>query len=578
MLLENPFFVREIRALGRREFAVVCRWLLLQCLFLGAAVLLLEGHPWDVGPYARRPLGLGAMCLVHYFACVSVGSALGQRLLLAEHQKRTLEGVLLISRSPWVWVPLKLMFPAALLGLFWLAAAPFYAVVAVRGHALPHELLACALVSLLAGAAGMSNSLLVSPESWPGFPVERRRRPLARWLEEGLPATWVLLLLFWRLVGETLPEALGHRPAGARTMVLLGNAYPAEQVLHLQVAALVLAALATTWSTANPTSRLALVLGRGLPPAALGLMYGLLVAMQWARLPGWARLLWAVGLPAVWLWAHRPRGVRSSPVRREDSASEREILALQGRWDNAVFIRDLRALLRSENLGRGVIRNVLAFLAIPASLAGFTLVFGPPEPRPLEAVVLRTGYVSTVLGPIFLFTVPVLFALRVRRLWNAERTRETLGQLINAPLTETDMVKGRWAACALAMAPALLGALVCCGLGVITLLQQRPEGLPGYLLSLGFWIPYGVAIGAVAGDVPVPKPRGWHWLLIIPFVAGPWIALPLSLRAIFALDGWPDELPGVVLAAVILYPGLAWGTFQASRRNLEVLRLQEGKM
>lgn len=571
MLLDNPYFIRDVRALGRREFARLCRWLVFQSLGLAAALALLEGYPWRIpDPAVRTGLMLPLLCMTHWFSCLLAGFGAGQRVFLAEHQKQTLESVLLVSRSPWLWVPAKLLYPLYTVLLVWFAGLPFYWAVGLRSLHGFTPLAVCALLPLLAGITGLCHSLLASPESWPGSPGKRRRRPLAVWIEENLPAVWLELLLFRHTAWEVLPWALGYRAEASRVS-LLGLTVTSDQLLGFQLGVLALGALGTAWSVGNPGSPVAGALGRMLRLGMLATLYGIFVAVQWPRLSPLERLFWLAALPALYFWSNRPqRGKRGR--RPEDPRSEPEIRALQEWWDNPLFIRDLRALLRSDPLRKSVVRHSLEYLAIPLVLALLTLAFGPPEPRPLEAVITRTGLLCAVLGPAFLFANGLAFSSRARRLWDAEKARDTLGQLLGAPLREGELVTGRWGACLLVVAPSLLGTLLCCLIGVIQMASQYPRGLMAYLMMLLFWLAYGVALAAGAANVPVPKARAWQVLLAIPYVLGPLFYLPFSLVAIFQFEevGW--EFPATVLLAVVLYGALTWAFYAASVRNITWLR------
>src|SRR5687768_11476996 len=95
MAYENPFFVKEVRALSRSRFAPVSGPLMLQSLLLFVPLLLLERIlALDLdSEVARKAISLVLLGLLHAGGCAAAGWAMGRRVLIAEHRQGALESL-----------------------------------------------------------------------------------------------------------------------------------------------------------------------------------------------------------------------------------------------------------------------------------------------------------------------------------------------------------------------------------------------------------------------------------------------------------------------------------------------------
>jgi hypothetical protein len=575
LVLDNPFFARDARQFGRREFAGLCRWLTFQSAFLLVALLIPELIPAGLArAWVQSALALPLFFLIHWISCYLIGVGMGNRLLFNEHQRRTLEGLQLIARSPWRWVPEKLIFSFYGLLMVWSAGLPFYWMIAVRGVMGVNELAILAGLDLAPGLVGIAQMLLSSPESWQGMPPELRRRPLARWIEEGLPPRWVMLQLWWYTFLSVVPWALGFRTHGKFT-VLFGHAMTGGQVIGIELSLLWAGALGTAWAAANPGGRLAGALARVLRMVCLVGLYGVFVAGLWFRASQWERILWAAALPVVLAWSNRPSRGRKAGRRAEDRRAQGEFRFLQRGWDNPLFIRDLRALLRPASLGASLPRAFLEVFAAPIILAGLTFMVGPPPAHFWREWLERSTSACAITAPAMLGAAGLNFAGRVRRFWEAERLRGTLPQLLNAPLGSAEIVGGRWAAGAVRALPFALAALLCAAVGIYTVSRSEQLSLVAYVGLLGICAVYGLGLGGLVSGIPMPVSRFWHFLILVPVLAGPLILLPSGVAGVVTPISIPDWWGPSLGAGYIAYPLLAAGSFWTAVRNIEWLRSRD---
>jgi hypothetical protein len=575
IVLDNPFFARDARQLGRREFPGLCRWLAFQSTFLLAALIGPELVSNETARlWVRSALGLPGFFLIHWISCYFIGVGMGNRLLFNEHQKRTLEGLQLIARSPWRWVPEKLLFSLYGLLMVWSTGLPFYWIIAVRGVMGVRELTVLAGLNLLPGLLGIAQMLLSSPESWPGMPPELRRRPLARWIEEGLPPRWLSLQLWWYTFLTVIPWALGFQSQGRMAMVF-GWVLTSGQVVAIQMGLLWAAALATAWATANPGGRLATALARILRLVALISLYALFVGGLWSRAREWERILWAVGPPALLAWSNRPSGRRRMLRRGEDRRAEGEIRVFQGLWDNPLFIRDLRALLRPASLVTSFPRAFLEVFAGPVILAALTFFVGPPPADFWREWLDRAQYACAIAAPVMVGASGLVFAARVRRFWEAERLRGTLPQLLTAPLGAADIVAGRWAAGVVRTLPFACAAALCAVVGVGALARLESMSLEAYIALLALCAAYGLGLGGLVSGIPMPQSRFWHLLILVPVLAGPLLLLPNGVAGVVMPIGIPNWWAPSLIVGYLAYPLLAAGCFWTAVRNIEWLRRRD---
>src|SRR4051794_35680423 len=94
-LPENPFFRREVRALGRRGFLAVLGPVLIQWTLAFVPLLLLEFPP-DRSPHVTELLAALCLGVGQAIVCGAVGWSFGRRVFAEEQRQRTLEALRMI--------------------------------------------------------------------------------------------------------------------------------------------------------------------------------------------------------------------------------------------------------------------------------------------------------------------------------------------------------------------------------------------------------------------------------------------------------------------------------------------------
>jgi hypothetical protein len=454
MPVENAFFLKELRALGRRQFAPVAWPLLLQTVLLIFPLLMMErlvgAELEDLR--ARQGLALALLGLAHAIVTGSAGWAMGSRVLLEEHRQNTLESLLLVSVSPWRWLPRKLVFPLHGLTVVWLAALPSYAALVLRGHFTPGDLAPGLILSGAAGLVSFGAALLQPPQGLRSRLSQRVSVPdlVSDLSHVGLPY-WIGLILL-RLGWDWLMAVAGGGGAAFRESPFFWAVLRSDVALAALLLVFTIAALGSAFAAAYPASAAAERLRWWSRLLAIGAAYYLFVGYTWPGSRPIFRIAALAGPPVLLL--ARPLLSRSRRAgRREDRGAAREIRWLAGLTDNPVFLRDLRVALRPAGLTRQALMNALGLVLGVALVGGLSLVpfagfmAGSWGSRgPWQQILAQVVGVTLLIG--FWVAVPALLTYGSRSLahWQAERRQDTLGQLFSSPLSTEQLVRGRWGA------------------------------------------------------------------------------------------------------------------------------------
>lgn len=499
LLPENPFFVREVRAFGRRGLGLLAWPLMVQALFLCVPLLVMERaaagqlQPVD----AWRGLSLVFLGLGHAAVSGGVGWIAGKRVLGEEHRRRALDGLRLLTRNPAGWLAQKLVFPLYVVGLVWSAALPYYAATALRGHFLPGQLAPGALLALCLGLLTFGAALLAPAEGLRS-PIRsgKRVRPAAAWsdvLRMGLPA-WIALVLL-RLAFDWMLYALNMRPSPFRSAPFFGASFATDQGLAVLFSAYAVTCFGAAHAVVNPAGQWSTKLRDGARILGVAVAYGLFLGYQWPGVMTLGFALMALGgcaaavlaaLPAE--WRERLTPARGKRPRGEDRLSARELAGLARRWDNAVFVRDLRVALRGGGLLRQFALNSggLCLLTVAMTGAGAPFLGAPVAPGGGGSSLAQRLALSAIAVSSWLM-LPALLAYGGRSLasWGTERRCSTLLQVFASPLATETVVRGRW------IAAVLVGLARSLPAPLIFLAGLLVVGSPGEILfhlGLGFWL------------------------------------------------------------------------------------------
>lgn len=545
MPFENPFFTREVRARVRKAWAPLC-WLLLLSALAPLSGMWVGARQWSLIAGASaveiRGLLLVVAAGLHAVVCGVAGWGLGATVFGREYQENTLESLRLITASPWVWTLQKLVFPLYALLVVWLAAAPSYLALSMRGHALPSTLWTG---MLLAGSVGLLTfgAALVAPPERIGLPLAAERvLPLAQRLELQ-SVRGVSLLLGWEVL------ALGTEWIGAgaydhavrfQTHALFGLFPLRSDQYFLGLLALFLGcALACAWASADPASAAARRLRLFARRFTAAIAYLLLVGLTW-RGAHWFWQTLLIGFPAVQLLRVRAEVRRARAKgrarRSEDRHAAGEIAAIQRMSDNPVLIRDLRVALRGAGMRAAFLTQcgiilALAFcvaLLVSSGFWGFRSRLGAPYLLQLYAGLLAWiywwGWVVVLLRT----------AVQGAAQWAAERRMRTVPQLLLSPLRGRDVVLGRWAAALLPGFVAVVPWAV--AQGVCGLFVDQRSGPTNWTLITNLWEASmaGVLSLGMAGAIREPTTRR----LRLYFAGGPTALVVAEILLLFWSFTW----------------------------------------
>lgn len=444
VLPENPFLALELRrlrgpALRMRMALPAAAVVVVPSLGLAllAALLGLRVLPPEL-------LRMGSLTEVlrgvftAFLAALGIAAGLhaGRRVIMAERQAGMLEALRLLPLGPLPWLAQKLVYPLLLLGLAAGMMLPPLVSAGILGALPAQEAPALLLIPLAAGSATLLVMLLLDPGGdeasgpagpavlTPGEKQARARRlgvtaPLL--LALGLAAAIALLARggWW----APLPPHLGGAPRWTALAVLAG--------------ALLVNSLLAAAAELSGTDRLRRAAQcAGWTGVAGGLL--LSMALLWGTRGWW----WLAPALVLTLAAIAAWGVVRGPrvARRVDPAAEAELRWLADRWENALFVRDLRAHTRARSLRSACGLSAVAAVAVLAFLAAWWITGGFGA---------RLGGLT---AQIFLqLTIQPLAHLsaRARALWLQDHQAGRLQLLLLSPTGSSELLLGRAAASAL---------------------------------------------------------------------------------------------------------------------------------
>jgi hypothetical protein len=424
----NPFFTREIRQWSRRR---------LRTLFGGLGctgalvIVLLVVITIRLSPDSRHsplPVAVGTMVSFHAILCALAGAVGGDRIFADEHRHSTLEAALLLPYSAPRWLALKLVFPLFLVALAWGAALPLY----VMGRYLElgslSFLLQLSLLPLLAGAGVLGAVMLLPPDYQDRLQPDeagkarrrseagrdRRFRGLLLWLLVYLAFFGVWRGLLWW--AETLP----FYTIRATSLLLQGLV-----LIPLCAASFVSAVAAVRRDERSERRALLLRLAAFASICVVG------VGLYWAWMSLRARWGVLAALGALALWELRPeRGWREDPLAR------REIAWMEAKWDNPVFVRDVRAYIRRTPIRRSLLNEAVTWLLAVGVLVLFERGRAAGFAR---SSLSHTGGVM-VVSWLRMMTEP---GGRMAQVWKREKDQQFLSQLSLTPLRSGEIIEGR---------------------------------------------------------------------------------------------------------------------------------------
>lgn len=503
--LENPFFLRDARAHSRRKGWGIGGTLLRQVLFLFVPLLIAENAvPWlPLSIWEREVLTIFVLGTCHSLNCAVAGSHAGFTVLRDEYRQGTLDSLRLLPTPAPLWLLRKLLFPLFALLVVWAAALPFYAMLAVRGHFLPEQLLPGAVSSLALGLFTFAAAIATPPEGTTALAADGPGRA-TRWSLAGRQALYGWLgLCLCRVGWEWVFWIARLRAAPWKSATPFFGAWisPA-QFLIPQLLTFSVAAVLTAISAAGRDSALWHRAARTARQVAGLAAYTFLVGALPASLPLPARWVLLALLPVAALAINR--SARRAVAPPEDRLSAGEVRWCGSLWDNALLVRDLRAALRWQSLRRDTLRRCAQLLLCCLALAGIsflpavTALTGQLYGRqsPVLALLLRTAVHLAFLAPLTVFLAGIALGGKAREYWLRESQVGTLPQLLTTPLEAGALVRGRWGASMLTgasyAAPALLGTLT----GVAVLLLAHPRAMLPYLALILLMGSCGVLLAA----------------------------------------------------------------------------------
>ena len=492
--LENPFFLRDTRTVSRRPGGVAGGILARQVLFLCLPLLVVENLlPFlPRGHVAREALALALLGVGHAGSCAAAGGCVGLSVLRDEYRRGTLDSLRLLPTRPWDWLLQKLLFPLFALLTVWLSALPCYGALALRGYFLPHQLLPGAVWALAVGLFAFAAALAAPPEGAVAT-IKGERGPLARRsLEAGqLLQLWLAVCLVRPGIDWVLWNARFHAAPWKSTTPVFTTWMRMDIFLALQLGLYAVAAVSTAISLAAPDNRRVEVAARGCRYVAGMTACTLFVGGLPVSIPLGARLPLLAILPVLTLVILRDTRRKASLA--EDGLAAVEVRWCGERWDNAVLLRDLRAMLRHQSVRRLALRRCGEQLLIAVALAGLSFlpvasaitstIYGSPPS--VAALPFRIAANLTFFAPMSMFLFGMVLGEKAREQWLKESQVGMLPQLLSTPLPAEALVCGRWGASVVTAAsytvPALLGVVI----GSATLRMNHPDLVIPYLaLSL----------------------------------------------------------------------------------------------
>lgn len=580
MLIDNPFFMREVRQLKRRPRAMF--WLLLGCLCGMAGVVSL----WTFLPpafsftptamkIATAPPLIWMLMAFHTILCCYVAGRGAFRMLLREEIEGTLDTIVLLPYSALRWLALKAAFTIVSLCVVWLAALPFYMFAAVYNLIKIDDLLYYAHRSLLYGFSFMFLSLV--------FPYHIHPRVLQAKAQSNLPANQREIILI-QFVGSLAFFAL------MMTMASIDGGLSSLPRFFYTTAvpewALWIGALAAIGAVATVSCLRAIErtgkyerLKSLIRLAALFVMGFGALGVAWSSLPPWSHAITAVVLIAGFIVIARldapvTTGEAGSNTQRDDRRRQREVVWLTCQSDNPVFIRDIRVYVRSKSL-------LFCFLGslgvIVILVSGFTVISA------------RTGMsLGDLLRPALGYVLPLYASVwsRARLMWVKEHRSQSLVLLLLTSLNSSEILSGRLLAALayhliafLPLAALAVAGLAWSALFVNWIVAPLALALSPLLVTIGIWM-----CGRVA---PEASPRGLRAKLptlalsvaqLLVVVACYALAvLPAFFPALRQLSGLSLLSVQIVWAGMLLLCfaniGLAWAWFRLRVRELETYRV-----
>lgn len=477
--------------------------------------------------------------VAHSGLCAAAGVYGGSRVFAAEERGATLEGLLLLPHPANRWLALKLAFPLYLVLLVWSAGIPLYVCGAVFRWMRPHDIPGLLVFPLAGGLNALALTLLIArdPRRTDGGDTTPRQRRQKSDREEH----WLLVPL--AVLAGMMPILRAATKGVGSVSIVFGLRVP-DWILALLVA---LAVPIAGWATAravvagdDDSAWPALNVRRA---AVVVLCYLLVGVFVWGRTPDWLGWVLVIGIPVFAWWdrirastppdeAPKPAGRRGKrrqkprQGRSEDPLAGPELRWLESRWNNPVFIRDLRIYTRTVSIRRALLAGwagvgqwlflilLMDVLAAPARGRSMMLSFLEGLRGPALTAALDTA--AWIAGLMSVFSL--VFGPLVRLPDSGSEPETGPDPSLATPLRSREILVGRMAAAVLhswsRSTPALLILALSLGWGLARGSEHAPAAVAFLPLLLVLAIPSSVPDGLPRDPEWIPAPYQRHFLYL----------------------------------------------------------------
>ena len=552
LIIDNPFFVRECRQARRRLHQGAWGAGVGFAALLGVLVLFWVAPGGLKAAPLHYPL-LPALCLAGGHTLLFLGGAL-RPVLAGELRTGTFQQLLLLPYSSGRLLLARLVYPCWWLLVTWLGGWPFYVVAALTGLAPLGLLSSVAPLPLLLALFGIAIELM-DDTAFRRLKAETTSGPRPVSAGQGVGS----MLPIWSLLFTAFREAVSTVPGGWNAPhPVFGGSLPRWGFWAVLLGVIWMAAAGTALAGLSTSEAAERTFGR-VRRLADGLLYLLIVGSVWNLLPPWQALILLVGIPVVaCLLAALIRWI--VPPRRIDPLSAAEVAWCAGRWDNPLFLRDLRTDTRYVSMRRSLVRRTLVVLITLTALT-LPLLAGNLGPFiPWDELVYGIGL--SAAG--FLFYYPQVHA---ELAWGRERPGHGAALLLLAPISTLELLRGR----------ALAAVVYCWTVNAVLWLVMaaaagwalwRGRGVP--LVTLATVAPLFLAALAGSWSPPEGAERTGRKDLLILLMCGTGLG---SWGLAFNTDRLPTPLM-LLLAALLCAAnwGLARGFYRLRLAELEQFR------
>lgn len=559
MAWETPFLTLELR---RRSY----RFRHFHLAALGSGLVFIPVALAVVGralhlSEAMAPLVQSMLVVLLSCGAFWAGATAGRAIFTVEWREGTLDDLRLLPISPGVWLTQKLL-PAFYLVLLHAGATVPLLLLAVVLDAIPASI-ALAAVRYAFGLSFLWLAICLPVDRTQTQPGASAAQPEAGCLVQvGL----VALLGPRALLGLGLPLLiLGSGPRGqAEQLRFFSGHLSFWLVLGLLLMTAFLAAYGSGSHTLLETARTRVIAYR---LAWLGFAVDLpfFLGLGWNHLP--AR--WIAGLLlASSLLSLLPRQ-RPERQRTVNPHLEAELVWLEARWSNPIFLHDLRRLFRHASMRGWLFRSALGLTVIVSivlllsNAIGWNLLKSP----------------GTWGGSVVFFIVMPLISVGAAALgrWNMERLRGEFREKALTPLTSREWLLGRSAAGVLYHLVTVWVLWLAMAMGLVWLCTTPAQRVVIPLLLIGFLIILWMGTATTFPRTSALDPELDQQLALQRqgVEIGYWVLFLFSVGLFFVsavgvTEGW--IVSGLCLLCLFPALRLVQNRFEQSVRELDLMR------